>query len=173
MLGLCRLVRDGAPALWSAFLRYSSKAAVADLVRDEEAFAYFDFFGSPRVMHFLTRVGVSPKDANANYCLDLDCDIDCLRKLDDVELAERLAQEPKPVRRLKINASPLLYPLWHPQRAPAGSVDSAEGYRACDGASVLRGQRKPISIELGDHNAVADANEAPADLVLISPKFER
>lgn len=112
MLGLCRLVRDGAPALWSAFLRYSSKAAVADLVRDEEAFAYFDFFGSPQVMHFLTRIGVNPKDANAHYCLDLQCDIDSLRKLDDAELTERLAQEPKPIRRLKINASPLLYPLW-------------------------------------------------------------
>jgi exodeoxyribonuclease I len=112
MLGLCRLVRDGAPALWSAFLRYSSKAAVADLVRDEEAFAYFDFFGTPRVMHFLTRVGVSPNHANAHYCLDLECDIDGLRRLDDAALTERLAQEPKPIRRLKINSSPLLYPLW-------------------------------------------------------------
>ena len=71
MLGLCRMVRTGAPDLWSAFLRFSSKAAVVDLVRDEEAFAYFDFFGSPRLMHFLTRVGVSPNDANAHYCLDL------------------------------------------------------------------------------------------------------
>jgi exodeoxyribonuclease-1 len=111
MLGLCCLVRDGAPALWSAFLRYSSKAAVADLVRDE-AFAYFDFFGTPRVMHFLTRVGVSPTDTNVHYCLDLECDMDGLRRLDDAALAERLAQEPKPIRRLKINSSPLLYPLW-------------------------------------------------------------
>jgi exodeoxyribonuclease-1 len=112
MLGLCRLVRDGAPGLWSSFLRFSSKAAVVDLARDEDAFAYFDFFGTPRVMHFLTRVGVSPNDANAHYCLDLECDIDGLRKLDDAALAERLAQEPRPIRRLKVNASPLLYPLW-------------------------------------------------------------
>jgi len=112
MLGLCRLVRDGAPGLWSTFLRFSSKAAVVDLVRDEDAFAYFDFFGSPRVMHFLTRIGVSPNDANAHYCLDLECDIDGLRKLDDAALAERMMQEPRPIRRLKVNASPLLYPLW-------------------------------------------------------------
>jgi exodeoxyribonuclease-1 len=112
MLGLCRLVRDGAPGLWSAFLRFSSKAAVVDLVRDEDAFAYFDFFGSPRVLHFLTRIGVSPNDANAHYCLDLECDIDDLRKLDDVALAERMVQEPRPIRRLKVNGSPLLYPLW-------------------------------------------------------------
>jgi exodeoxyribonuclease I len=81
-------------------------------VREEDAFAYFDFFGSPRVMHFLTRVGVSPNDANAHYCLDLECDIDGLRKLGDTALAERMPQEPRPIRRLKVNASPLLYPLW-------------------------------------------------------------
>jgi exodeoxyribonuclease-1 len=112
MLALCRIVRAGAPDLWSAFLRFSSKAAVVDLVRDEEAFAYFDFFGSPRVMHFLTRVGVCPSDANAYYCLDLTCDIGELRKLDDAALSERTKQEPRPIRRLKVNGSPLLYPLW-------------------------------------------------------------
>ena len=49
MLGLCRRVREGSPELWSAFLRFSSKAAVVDFLCSEEAFAYFDFFGeSPR-----------------------------------------------------------------------------------------------------------------------------
>jgi hypothetical protein len=33
--------------------------------------------------------------------------------------------------------------------------------------------RKPISIEFGNHNAVADADKTSADLVLISPKLER
>jgi exonuclease I len=75
MLGLCRLVRAGAPELWSTFLRFSAKAAVIDFVRDEDAFAYFDYFGRPQVMHFLTRVGICPNDANAHYCLDLACDI--------------------------------------------------------------------------------------------------
>ncbi|MCP3414246.1 exonuclease domain-containing protein [Bradyrhizobium brasilense] len=112
MLALCRMVRAGAPDLWSNFLRFSSKAAVLDLVRDEEAFAYFDYFGTPRVMHFLTRVGVSPNDPNAHYCLDLTCDVDALRKLDADELSERMKQEPRPVRRLKVNGSPLLYQLW-------------------------------------------------------------
>lgn len=112
MLGLCRLVRAGAPDLWSTFLRFSAKAAVLDFFRDEAAFAYFDYFGRPQVMHFLTRVGISPKDANVHYCLDLACDIDALRKLEETELATRMTQEPRPIRRLKVNASPLLYPLW-------------------------------------------------------------
>jgi len=112
MLGLCRLVRAGAPDLWSTFLRFSSKAAVVDFVRDEDAFAYFDYFGRPQVMHFLTRVGINSNDTNSHYCLDLTCDIDALRKLDSAELSVRLTQEPRPIRRLKVNASPLLYPLW-------------------------------------------------------------
>lgn len=112
MLALCRLVRAGAPDLWSNFLRFSSKASVVDLVRDEDAFAYFDYFGTPRVMHFLTRVGVSRNDANAHYCLDLTTNVDALRKLDANELSERLKQDPRPIRRLKVNGSPLLYPLW-------------------------------------------------------------
>lgn len=112
MLCLCRLVRAGAPDLWSTFLRFSSKAAVVDFVRDEDTFAYFDYFGRPQVMHFLTRIGVNPNDPNSHYCLDLASDIDALRKLDDGELSHRLTQEPRPIRRLKVNASPLLYPLW-------------------------------------------------------------
>jgi exodeoxyribonuclease-1 len=138
MLGLCRKVREGAPELWSAFLRFSSKAAVVDLVRDEEAFAYFDFFRSPRVMHFLTRVGVCPNDANAHYCLDLTRDIGELRKLDDAALSERMKQEPRPVRRLKVNGSPLLYPLW--QIDPDHFHDTSEDELTRTAASVRADQ---------------------------------
>lgn len=112
MMALCRMVRAGAPDLWSNFLRFSSKAAVVDLVRDEDAFAYFDYFSTPRVMHFLTRVGVSRNDSSAHYCLDLTCDIDALRTLNANELSDRMSQDPRPIRRLKVNGSPLLYPLW-------------------------------------------------------------
>jgi exodeoxyribonuclease-1 len=134
MLGLCRKVRGGAPDLWSAFLRFSSKAAVVDLVFDEKAFAHFDFFGGPRVMHFLTRVGVCPNDANAHYCLDLTCDIGELRRLDDAALSERLKQEPLPIRRLKVNGAPLLYPLWDID--PGHFLDTSEGELTQTASSV-------------------------------------
>jgi exodeoxyribonuclease I len=113
---LCRLVRRGAPELWSTFLRFSSKTSVIDFVRDEDAFAYFDFYGSPRVMHFLTRVGISPRDGNVHYCLDLAGDVEALRHLEESALAERMKVEPRPIRRLKVNGSPLLYPLWDIER---------------------------------------------------------
>lgn len=134
-LGLCQLVRSGAPELWSAFLRFSSKTSVVDFVRDEEAFAYFNFYGSPRIMHFLTRVGISPRDGNIHYCLDLAGDIDALRGLDDLQLTQRMTVEPRPIRRLKINGSPLLYPLWDIEPALFGESSEDELMRA---ASLVR-----------------------------------
>jgi exodeoxyribonuclease-1 len=134
-LGLCRLVRSGAPELWSAFLRFSSKNSVVDFVRDEDAFAYFDFYGSPRVMHFLTRVGISPRDRNVHYCLDLTGDVDALRRLDTLKLTERIAVEPRPIRRLKVNGSPLLYPLWDIERPLFGETSEEDLMRS---ASLVR-----------------------------------
>lgn len=96
------------------------------MIAEEDAFAYFDFYGSPRVMHFLTRVGVSPRDGNVHYCLDFACDVDSLRKLDDVELSERMKTEPRPIRRLKVNGSPFLYPLWDIEPARFGDATKEE-----------------------------------------------
>lgn len=132
MLDLCRLVKSGAPELWSTFLRFASKTAVVDFVRDEAAFAYFDYFGTPRIMHFLTRIGISTADANRHYCLDLTFDVDELRKLSEDQMAERLQTEPKPVRWLKVNGSPLLYPLWDvdPRHFADTSEDELQGVAA-------------------------------------------
>lgn len=130
MLELCRLVRAGAPELWSTFLRFSSKANVVDFVAAEEAFAYFNFYGSPRVMHFLTRVGISRRDANTHYCLDLGGDIESLRKLDGSALVERMNVEPRPIRRLRVNRSPLLYPLWEIDESLFGETSEEQLQRS-------------------------------------------
>jgi exodeoxyribonuclease I len=111
-LALCRKARDGAPDLWSTFLRFAAKAAVLNFIRDEEAFAYFEFFGGRQDVHLVTRIGANPTDLNAHYCLDLTSDISELRRLSDLELVARLKSDPRPIRKLKANASPLLCPLW-------------------------------------------------------------
>lgn len=135
-------VKNGALDLWSAFLRFSSKPAVVDLIAQEDTFAYFDFYGSPRVMHFLTRVGISPRDGNVHYCLNLTCDIDSLRKLDDVELSERMKTEPRPIRRLKVNGSPLLYPWWDIESARFGDASEEELLRT---ASLIKADGEFLS----------------------------
>lgn len=108
---ICRIVRAGAPDLWDAFLRFSSKAEVQEFVRSEEAFVFFEFFGNRHIASLVTPIGGSVQQPNVAYCLDLTCDLDVLRTLSLEELSARLARSPKPVRRLKVNGSPLLSTL--------------------------------------------------------------
>lgn len=121
-LQLCQRVREGALDLWSSFMRFASKAAVVDFIAEEPAFGYFDNFGGTRCVRPLTRVAVSPSDQNLNYCLDLTNDIVALRALSDEALAEIVRGHDSPVRKLKVNGSPFLCPLWeldHDHLAPS------------------------------------------------------
>ena len=57
-----------------------------------------------------------------HYCLDLTNDIEALRALSDDELAEIVRGYDSPVRKLKVNGSPFLCPLWeldHEHLAPS------------------------------------------------------
>lgn len=108
---ICRIIRDGAPDLWNAFLCFSSKAAVQEFVRSEGAFVFFEFFGNRHAANLVTPMGGSVQQPNVVYCLDLACDLEDLRTLSPEELSARLTRSPKPVRRLKVNGSPLLSTL--------------------------------------------------------------
>jgi exodeoxyribonuclease-1 len=110
-------------------------------------------------MHFLTRVGINPNDGNTHYCLDLASDIDALRKLDDTELSQRLTQEPRPIRRLKVNASPLLYPMWDIE--PDRFVDLTEDELARRASSVR-----------ADHEFMATLTRAAASIEPVYPPSE-
>jgi exodeoxyribonuclease-1 len=121
-LQLCQRAREGAPDIWSSFMRFASKAAVVDFIAEETVFGYFDNFGGTRCVRPLTRIAVSPSDQNLHYCLDLTSDIAALRALSDDELAEIVGGYDSPVRKLKVNGSPFLCPLWeldHDHLAPS------------------------------------------------------
>jgi exodeoxyribonuclease-1 len=112
-LQLCQRVREGAPDIWSSFMRFASKQSVVAFIREEPAFGYFDNFDGTRSVRPLTRVGISQSDANVHYCLDLTHDVDALKGLTDEELTEAVrARATSPIRRLKVNASPFVCPLW-------------------------------------------------------------
>ena len=125
-LELCRRVREGAPDLWSSFMRFASKAAVVDFIAEEPVFGYFDNFGGSRCVRPLTRVAVSPSNSNLHYCMDLTHDIGALRALSDNELAEIVGGYDSPVRKLKVNSSPFLCLLWelgHDLLTPSEEVE--------------------------------------------------
>lgn len=107
---LCRLVSESAPEVWSSFMRFSRKAAVADHLASEPIFCFSDFyFGKP---FSCLATGLGPANASdaRYYIFDLAADPDDLMCMNDEDLSKRLAASPKPVRSVRCNASPMLMP---------------------------------------------------------------
>lgn len=62
---VCRIVKDGAPDLWEAFLRFSHKAVVQEFTTSEDAFVFFEFFGNRSAPNIVTRIGGSERSGSA------------------------------------------------------------------------------------------------------------
>ena len=115
-LFLCRRIAENAPEIWSAFMRFSQKAAVTDYIASEFVFCLSDFyFGNP-YSWLVTNLGSNPEIGTELFVFDLAVDPADLAALSDEQLIERLGQWPKPVRRLKSNACPVIMPA---EEAPA------------------------------------------------------
>jgi exodeoxyribonuclease I len=113
---LCRHLMEKAPDLWSAFMRFSQKAAVCDHVVAEPIFCLSDFYFGGPYSWLVTAIGCNPDNSSEFYVYNLDVDPAGLTELSDEELAQQLDISPKPVRRLKANACPIIVPL---ENAPA------------------------------------------------------
>ena len=113
---LCRILMENAPDLWSAFMRFSQKAAVADHVSAEPAFCLSDFYFGSTYSWVVTVIGCNAANSSEFYVYNLSIDPQSLAGLSDGELAERVTSSPKPVRRLKSNSSPIIMPI---ENAPA------------------------------------------------------
>lgn len=126
-LQLCQRVREGAPDVWSNFMRFASKTAVVDFIRHEPVFGYFDNFGGTRSVRPFTFIGISLSDKNVHYCLDLTHDVDALQKLTDEELGEVVRSKAEsPIRRLKVNGSPFVCQIWDIASADLEPADEDE-----------------------------------------------
>ena len=107
---LARLLAERAPDIWSAFMRFSNKAAVIDYLSEESIVALSDFyFGKPYSWH-VTLIGENAAYSSEQYVFKLGVDPDEFEMLSDSALASRLATQPKPVRSVRSNAAPILMP---------------------------------------------------------------
>ena len=107
---MARVVSEKAPETWSAFMRFSSKAAVVDYLRDELVLAWSEvYFGRPWSWH-VTWIGCNEHYTAEQYMLVLNVDPDDLARMSDPELTSCLASNPKPVKVLRANAMPMLMP---------------------------------------------------------------
>ncbi|MBX9882874.1 MAG: hypothetical protein K2X73_12965 [Sphingomonas sp.] len=108
---VCRILRDNAPDIWANALRLSQKSTVAAFLENEPCFILTESFYNRPCQFALTKIGVDAGNAGNVLALNLAIDIDQLRAMTDEELASRLSRSPKPVRRIRTNAAPMLRPL--------------------------------------------------------------
>jgi len=106
---LSRLIMAKAPDIWSSFMRFSTKAAVVDYITEEPIFCVSDFYYGKPHSCIVTTIGQNQDNKAEWYIYDLSVHPESLLALSDAQLAARLDKSPKPVRRLKSNAAPMLF----------------------------------------------------------------
>jgi exodeoxyribonuclease I len=108
---MCRLIRDNAGDAWNRFQRFSRKAAVLDFVGEDEPFLISEnFFGNAKHTPVLP-IGQDAQNAGVPLCFDLTQNLSDFRNLTDVQLQVKLTGSPKPLKKVKANAAPILTPL--------------------------------------------------------------
>lgn len=116
MVFICRLLAENAPDLWSVFMRFSQRAAVADHVVAEPIFCFSEFYYGRPFSWLVTTIGANPEIRSEFFVYNLSVSPEELAALSQDQLLARLKGQPKPVRRLKSNACPMIMPL---EEAPA------------------------------------------------------
>jgi exodeoxyribonuclease-1 len=112
-LGLCRLIKSAAPAVWQRFVRFSKKATVSQFVDDEDGFVLTEFYGNEAYHAPVVCLGTDPAAAGTRrLCLRLDVSVDDLRRISDEQLQAELSKKPSPIRSVRTNAAPTLTELF-------------------------------------------------------------
>jgi exodeoxyribonuclease-1 len=164
IISLCQRMMTFAPEIWSAFMRFSNKAAVVDYITGEQVFCLSDFFYGKPYSYIVTAIGQNPGNNAEWYVYDLSVDPQSLRNCSEEELVSRLGQSPKPVRRLKSNGAPMIFPA---DAAPA----------TCRGRAYRLEELERRAILLSDDPALRDrlisAFESLKEKYSPSPYVER
>lgn len=154
MIHLCRLVRERLPQYWAQALRFSRKAMAIDFVEAESAFVLFEASGARPVANVVTPLGQLPGQPNVTLCLDLRCDLEELAALDADDLRKRLKRSPQPIRKVKVNAAPVMLRL---SEAPDHFLGDQDADAFLERAAWLRSQPGLI-----DRLIAASTSEATA-----------
>jgi exodeoxyribonuclease-1 len=97
-------------------MRFSQKAAIADYILAEPIFCLSDFYFGTPYSWLVTVIGANADNHSEFYVYNLLIEPESLINLSDEELFIRLSLSPKPVRRLRSNACPIIVPM---EDAPA------------------------------------------------------
>ncbi len=108
IINLAQQLNTHAPDLWSTAMRFSQKNAVVDFIENEPIFSLSDFFYGKPYSWLVSLIGKNSANSSERYVFNLGVSPDELAELSDGELLSRLAETPKPIRSLRINAAPIL-----------------------------------------------------------------
>lgn len=123
MLWVVKVIAEGAPEIWSRFMQFSTKAAAQDFLREEDAFVSFEADRAGQGFRLLTAFGQHPTQPARRYCLDLTAPVEEIRRSSDDQLVQLFKERDGPLRRIKANASPLLFPLYDALEATFPAFD--------------------------------------------------
>jgi len=146
-LHLARILQNEASSVWNNFMRFAQKSNVLQFIQDESIFGLADYFKGTPYSWLVTRLGVSTKDKNVHYVFDLQIDPGEIAGLNAGDLANRLIEFPRPLKKLKVNLCPIIFAV---EEAPTGTkalkIGDAELERR---VKRLRGDRELVSRLLG------------------------
>jgi exodeoxyribonuclease I len=132
---MCRLIRDNAGDTWNRFLRFTRKAMVLDFVSEEDPFLISESFFNKGKHTPVLCIGQDTQNAGASLCFDLSQNLNNFRNLTDAQLQAKLNGSPKPLKKLKANAAPILTPL---DDAPMHLLGELSVQELADRADELR-----------------------------------
>lgn len=125
-LHIAKLILKRSPDVWSAFMRFSTKAAVADYASNEQAFCLTEFYYGDAYSWLVAPLGASAMNSSEFYVYNLGVDPNSLSSLKNTELIARLNTLPKPVRTIRTNAAPMIFSLDDAPHSASGKSLSQE-----------------------------------------------
>jgi exodeoxyribonuclease-1 len=135
-LGIARLIRQRAPALWELLMANARKGAPLRLVQSEPVILLSEYFGNP-FNYIVAPIAANTGNANEWALFDLQFDPAPYLDADEDDLRAAIDGATKIIRRVSINAQPGLLSIDHAPDDVRGGWQSLETYQAR--AQAIRG----------------------------------
>lgn len=110
-LHLAKLLKAGAPQVWSQGVRFAQKKAALDFLNSNEPVVVTEIFKGRRDQYAVAKIGADPEIDSYVYAADLERDYSEFLALPTEERIGWISSTPMPIRKIRSNASPMLMPL--------------------------------------------------------------
>lgn len=108
---MTKRVASAAPELWKRLRNAAQKRIVTEFVENTDAFLLTEFFYNKGYSRIVAPIGQHPVNSSTIFAVTLDDNFEALTKAQGSALEDLLVKTPRPVRKLKMNASPLITSL--------------------------------------------------------------